>query len=465
MKIILPLLFITQLSFGQNQVLKKDSTIADLNTLYLLLNEIHPGQFMHCSKANFDYCYDSLSKSIKSDLTQTDFFCKTQFLVSKIKDGHTWVDNSILISAIQNKMVFPFSIYKIDNSYVISKSGILEYDSLIGSVITKINNKDINTIVAGVTSLMSIDGENIPAINNSLQSFPFYYFLIDTTSSFRIQLTDKKNVSTEINLSGVLYKSFVKRTRKIVEPIAQEFLSNNTAVLTVNTFNIGDFEYKKIDYKKYIDNFFKHLAKHNITNLIIDVRNNNGGSAEVSNYLFSYLCKKTYYYFDYVGRKYKNVDKLRPYCTTPNYFSNVDTTKTVFEENLYCEKMGYWWFDKQKPKKKSFSGKLIVLINGACFSTTGHFLTLLKENNVGQLVGECSQGSFYSNDGGLMFKLPNSGLLVRIPTGQFKMKTSNFKYDSKGICPDIEITKQKEDLISGYDRQLAEAIKLLNGQK
>ncbi len=148
---------------------------------------------------------------------------------------------------------------------------------------------------------------------------------------------------------------------------------------------------------------------------------------------------------------------------TPNYFSNVDTTKTVFEENLYCEKKGYWWFDKQKPKKKPFSDKLVVLINGACFSTTGHFLTLLKEHGIGQLVGECSQGSFYSNDGGLMFKLPNSGQLVRIPTGQFKMKTSNFKYDPKGICPDIEIAKQKDDFITGYDRQLTEAIRLLNG--
>jgi hypothetical protein len=286
MKIIFPLLFIIQLSFGQNQVIQKDSAIADLNTLYLLLNEIHPGQFMHCNKANFDYCYDSLSKSIKSDITQTDFFCKTQFLVAKIKDGHTWVDNSILIAGLQNKISFPFSIYKIGSSYIISKSGNPEYDSLIGSTITKINNKDINTIVKGSSSLMSIDGENIPAINNSLQNFPFYYSLIDTTSSFRIQLTDKNNVAREMNLDGVLYKSFVKRTRKIVEPITQEFLSNNIAVLTVNTFNIGDFEYKKIDYKRYIDNFFKHLAQNNISNLIIDVRNNNGGSAEISNYLF-----------------------------------------------------------------------------------------------------------------------------------------------------------------------------------
>ena len=106
-----------------------------------------------------------------------------------------------------------------------------------------------------------------------------------------------------------------------------------------------------------------------------------------------------------------------------------------------------------------------MLLNGACASTTGHFLALLKENSVGRLVGECSHSSYYSNDASLMFKLPCSGLLVRIPTGQFKLKTSHFTYDPKGICPDIEILKQNEDFVSDYDRQLAEAIKQLNGQK
>jgi C-terminal processing protease CtpA/Prc len=465
MKKIFPLLLLTNFLFGQNEILRKDSVIKDLNILYYLLNEIHPGQFMHCSKAIFDYSFDSLKKSTTSDLTLTEYYCKTQFLVAKIKDGHTWVDPSTVKSSIQNRQLFPFAIYNTGDKYVISKSGNPEYDSLVGSTITKINGKNINDIIGKAVSFMSIEGKNTSAINISLQHFPFYYFLIDTTSSFRILLTDRNNLLKEINLSGVVYKSFVIRTRKIVEAIQQEFLSSNIAVLTVNTFNIGDFEYKKIDYKKYIDNFFKQVHRDNITNLIIDVRNNNGGSAEISNYLFSYLYNKQYYYFEYIGRKCKSTDKLRQYCTTPNYFANVDTTKTVFQENLYCDEKGHWWLDKQKAKKNSFSGKLIVLTNGACFSTTGHFLTLLKDNNVGQLIGECSQGSFYSNDAGLMFKLPYSGLLVRIPTGQFKMKTSHFTYDPNGICPDIEITRQKEDFISGYDRQLAEAIKLLNGQK
>lgn len=60
--------------------------------------------------------------------------------------------------------------------------------------------------------------------------------------------------------------------------------------------------------------------------------------------------------------------------------------------------------------------------------------------------------AFITADTEPMFKLPYSGLLVIIPTGQLKIKTSHFTNDPKGICPDIKITKQKESFISGYDR-------------
>lgn len=465
MKRIICLLFVTNFLTGQIQTLQQDSAIKDLAILYSLLNNIHPGQFMHCSKTNFDKCYDSLVRSINSDLTPMAHYCKTQFLVAKIKDGHTWVDNSTIRSGLQDRLVFPFSIHVSKNTCIISKCGLQKYDSLIGSVILGINGKNISDIVVKASSLMSIEGANETAINNSLEYLPFYYFLIDTSSQFTVQLIGKDGTVKQATVSGVSYKSFVKRTRKIVEPIKQDFPSPNIAVLTINTFNKVDFEFKKIDYEKYIDDFFKQVSKEKIENLIIDVRNNNGGSAEISSYLFSYLSDKPYFYFDYVGKKYRSADSLKQYCTTPNYLINPDTTKNVYQGDLYCEKQGYWWYGLQKNKKKFYSGKLGVLINGACFSTTGHFLTLLRDNNIGQLIGECSQGSFYSNDGGIMFKLPHSKFLVRIPNAQFKMKTLNFKYNPKGICPDIEVTKQKEDFITGYDRQFSEAINWLNGFK
>ena len=92
---------------------------------------------------------------------------------------------------------------------------------------------------------MSIEGKNTSALNSTLQYFPFYYYLIDTTSSFRVQLSDKNGILREINLYGTTFNTFIKRTRKVVEPIQKEFTSKNIAILTVNTFYNGDFSERK----------------------------------------------------------------------------------------------------------------------------------------------------------------------------------------------------------------------------
>lgn len=468
MKYFVPLIFVFSLSFAQNsdlpnnlsseRTLKKDSIIKEFDILYNLLNTFHPGEFMHCEKRSFNRCYDSLSNSIQTDLSITEFYCKASFLISKIKDGHTWVDNFKVKRELDDRLVFPFSIYQANDIFYISKPGTKEYNNLIGSIILKINDKPIEEITSKIKSYLSIEGTNETAVNTTFQQFPFYYFLIDTSTAFKIEYTDSIGNSKVAVLKGIEYKNFIKTTRKVVEPITQEFKENNITILTVNTFYIDDYEYKKINYKKYIDNFFKDLKKKNITNLIIDVRGNSGGSAEVSNYLFSYLTDKQYYYFEYVGKKYKKAGDLKYYSTTSQYIKDVDILATQYRNNLYCEvetnKKDYWWFEKQKGKKKYFKGDVITLIDGGCFSTTGHFIALLKYNKIGKLFGECCQSSYYSNDGGHMFELPYSKFQVRIPTAQFKMRMPNFEYSSKGICPDVELIKTSQDIKTSFDRLL-----------
>lgn len=478
MKYLFPLLFITFASLGQNnqptnnilfgQTLKKDSVIKEFSILYGLLNTFHPGQFMHCDKIIFDRCYDSLSKSIRADLSVPEYYCKTTFLISKIKDGHTWAGNSEFREALKTRLVFPFSIYKINDNFILSKAGSKDYDYLIGKTISKINGKTINELVSNIKSYLSIEGTNETAINNSFQLFPFYYFLIDTSQTFKISLIDSLDDVQELTLKGIEYGTYKSNTRKIVEPIEQSF-KENIAILTVNTFNFSDYEYKKINYKVYIDNFFKQVSKMKINNLIIDVRTNSGGAPEISSYLFSYLANKPYFYFEYVGIKYKKAGAWKYFSTDPQDIYDIDTTKFKYINNLYCEtqtdKNARWWFKQQNCKKKNYQGNLVVLINGGCFSTTGHFLALLRDNHIGKLYGECSQGSFYSNDGGHSFQLPYSKTLLGIPTAQFKMRMPNFSYDSKGICPDIEVLKSPKDFKTNYDRQLNCAIEELLGRK
>ena len=471
MKYIVLFFFITLSATAQTNLshsiheplLKKDSVVKEFALLYNLLNTIHPGQFMHCDKASFDQCFDSLSKSIHTDLSLAAYYLKTAFLLAKLKDGHTQINDSEIKQQLQHSIVFPFSLCKINNQFIIRKAGIPDYTNYVGTSITKINGKNIQEVVAKLSHYMSIEGKNETALNSFLRSFPFYYFFTDTSKTFTVTFCDSLGHCDEKIIQGVEYSLFQKNTHTIVEPVQHEFYRNNLAVLTVNTFGMEDFNVSHIDYKNNIDSFFSRIAELKITNIIIDVRNNNGGAAEVANYLFSYLTNKPYYYFEYVGKKYKKAGDWKKYATNPAAFDELDKTATLQLNNLFCQteksKPTQWWFKQQKGRKNYFKGNIVTLIGGGSYSTTGHFIALIKNNRVGKLMGECSHGSYYSNDGGQQFQLPYSKLQVKIPTVQFKMRMPDFKYDAKGICPDKEITPLPEDFIIDYDRVLNAAKK------
>lgn len=147
-KIIFPfLLFTIHCTWGQNTVLldnslKKDSVIAEFAELYNLTNTIHPGQFMFCSKNEFDKTYLSLKNSIKTDLSLVEYYKLTATLMAKIKDGHTAVDRGRIIGLLNDRLVFPFSIYKIKDKYYFNKSS-QENKEYTGLRILKINGKDM----------------------------------------------------------------------------------------------------------------------------------------------------------------------------------------------------------------------------------------------------------------------------------------------------------------------------------
>ena len=467
MKLILPLLFISGIAFGQagqktseslfKTVYKKDSAVSDLRLLKGLLDSIHPGLYMHCTKAKFERHFDSLVLSIQQDLTETEFYVKIAALLARIKDEHTTAYNSSIKEKLQNRPVFPFSIYQIGNQFVISKTGDPQYKDLLGTNITDINGKPIGKIVSEMRQFISIAGENQSSVNYAFQSFPFFYFIIDSATVFNISLKRVDGTRETLMVKGIAYGTYQKNTRRIVEPVTHLF-NADVAVLTVNTFSAGDFEYKGIDYEKCFDTFFRELNKKQIQNLVIDVRGNGGGNAEISNYLFAWLTDKPYYYFDYVGTKYKTSGAWKKYSLDPEHIHSPDTSRVRYKNGLFCEvlsgKNDYWWLKKQKGRKHYYKGKLSVLADGGCASTTGHFLALLKDNGIGKQYGTCSSGNIYSNDGAHTFLLPYSKILVRIPTAQFMMKVSHFTYNPQGICPDMEFLKSPEDFKNNSDSQL-----------
>ena len=428
MKLIFALLLLTNIAFGQTnsllkKQLKKDSIKTEFATLYDLTNTIHPGQFMYCTKKDFDKTYDSLQNCIKTDLSIVDYFKLTASLMAKIKDGHTATDRTQINELLKNKLVFPFSIYKIENKYYINKSANKDYERLIGKEILKINGNNIQSVIAKIKPYIHLEGDNETGLNIRLRNFPFYYFLNDTSSTFTVELKQE----TKQNIKGIEFAKFTQNTKQNIEPLSSEFIENKIGILKVHSFENGYDETERKKAYLFIDTFFSKMDSLKIDNLVLDLRDNGGGSPEIANYLFSYFTTKPYYYFDYVGAKYNSVSKWKHFAQYPENIEEINLAETTIRNGLNCytatDSSDYWWFEQQENKSNYYKGKISVLIDGGCFSTTGHLLALFSDNKIGALYGEYSQGSNYSNSGGQAFVLPYSKTLVWIPTFQYKMKT------------------------------------------
>lgn len=466
-KTVLPLLLFTaNFALGQNTTLKnlglldkslkKDSVIAEFAELYNLTNTIHPGQFMFCSKNEFDKTYLSLKNSIKTDLSLIEYYKLTASLMAKIKDGHTAVDRGRIIGLLNDRLVFPFSIYKIRDKYYFNRSS-QENKEYTGLRIFKINGKDINAVVNEMKQYIHLEGRNETGLNVRFSNFPFYYFIYNPTEKFEIEYAARNNLKMKEIFKGITFKTYTSSIAEKTAPLTTEFRTNDLAVLKFRSFENGYNEADRKIAEKQLDHFFTQLDSLKTKNLIIDLRDNSGGSADLANYLFSYISSTPYYYFDYMGAKYKSVKDWKHYAQYPDNIGEINLNETKLKDGLNCyteTNSTDWWFKLQHNKSNFYKGKISVLINGGCFSTTGHLLALMREHKIGKFYGEYSQGSNYSNAGGQAFILPYSKTLVWIPTFQYGMRTPHFINDPKGIKPDVEIQTESDDLRTGFDRQM-----------
>ncbi len=177
---------------------------------------------------------------------------------------------------------------------------------------------------------------------------------------------------------------------------------------------------------RYIGDIFKGCR-----GIIIDVRNNGGGSLGYSEEFASIFMKEstlTGYIRHKTGKGHSDFSEMQPVYTP---------------QNSYID-----WSDKQ----------VVLLVNRRCYSATNDFVCRVKP-----LPNVTVMGGITGGGGGIPSsnELPN-GWMVRFSAVQ--MLDKNRQQIEFGIEPEIEAELDSADLDNGYDTLIEKAIKLLGGQ-
>lgn len=182
------------------------------------------------------------------------------------------------------------------------------------------------------------------------------------------------------------------------------------------------------------------IRQKNYANLIVDLRNNPGGSVEAGMAFATNMVDRSFYGGVFLTQRYFNNNRSLPsidgYKNFPAFTeSNYDLIiEGIHKTDGLCLKI--------IPQEKTYNGKLFLLTNGRTASTCEPIVYGLKQQKRATVVGTTTAGAMLNGE---MFPLAN-GFNMVIPTADY-YTSDGFRIDQNGVAPNIEV---KEDAALEY---------------
>lgn len=470
--LLLFILFLPVVGLGQKE-LTKEQILEDYTVLKNVLTKGHPSLYEYCSPSEWDTLFTNFEKKeINVIYNRNDLFKSLTELVDHAKDGHLLVMRPQLDS-LPN--FFPLLLKVIDKKLYTDTD---DFGIPIGSEILSIDGVSAINLRAIFLKYAPSDGFNKTRKDRQIEMEFGILHLYEFGSKpayqveYRTPINEVITSTVESQTFESIGKRFAKRNSLLARKTWREKGPNlyfvdsiNTAVLTLNSFNL-DVERFQVS----LEEVFKNIKRKKTENLIVDIRQNEGGYPLNAIKAFSYIAQEP---FKQKVSSYVITDALPDKQYSQNLVNGY-TYETFFEKYFQnSEKTENGWkstMDQNEslmiPNKKRFKGKVYVLIGGKTFSAGSSFALFCKNQGIA-LIGEETGGGYYTQTGGypIIYTLPHSEIKMLISF----VKTNRFIEDETvrkghGILPSQEVNLTIQDLIEGKDGQLNYILKQIRNQ-
>jgi hypothetical protein len=438
-RVILFLLYLVFL-FGYNSGKKQqtpldakystDAMKADFNQLLAQIKNNHPALYDFTGKDEYQEIVRQQFEKIRHPATITDFYKMLLPLVVKIGCGHSqlwlpqWVWNDSAVGFL------PLRLFVEKGKVYIVRNLSTDTSVKISAEVLRINGKMIPDLLDTMNSFISTDGNNLSAKRDYLNTSWFNGLLaiaLDFPKEYRVDT--RQTIGDPVHQLKLTALNLQTYNRVEAWPSSTtKFLidsSNNTGILTIRSFSFYD---SVAGFRHFIDSFFTKVKQQHIHSVILDLRDNNGGDPFCSAYLLAYLAKTPVIYYSESYEGYAELAKPMPLAADH------------FEGNLY------------------------TLINGNCFSSTGHLCALMKYHHLGKFIGSETDGTYTCNDNSRIILLNNTGIQLRIARNSFSVAVTGIPR-FRGIPPDFPVETTFEDKIAGHDAAKLFAMALIKIDK
>ncbi|MFK7048563.1 MULTISPECIES: S41 family peptidase [Flavobacterium] len=480
----------------------------DIDFVQRKLFKLHPSLDLYITEKYLKFKFDSLKKSIKTPLKPNEFYFGISKVVASVRQGHTTIQplqkqfTHNELKELKKKGTYPLSLFTfsyIDNELIIAQNHSKDTSIKVGTVVKDIQGITPSFLFAKYKGTDASDGYNQTYYNSAFANKIVHYFKLEKTlkDSIQVNFLYKDSLYTKVLTRIALTKGFKKETvkktkdsdKKICKTknknqlLKEKELKNKKNIFGYDEikkeftrqllYPIKDSSLAVLRIKKFVGGkqakayslLFKEIDNKKVTTLVLDLRNNGGGSIEEIKNLFTYISPDFVNFVDtlkvtnrtsLVTNMFRNVPKgilislapiIIPY-TIKNLFSIKKSPTGFFYQKSKLT-------NRLQPRDSNYQGKLYVLINGGSFSASSVLAANLQNINRGIFVGEETGGAFNSTVAGTLpvLTLPHSKLKFRVGMMEIGVvKKSAIK--GRGVMPEITITSKKEDYEKKIDSEL-----------
>lgn len=398
---------------------------ADLDQLGEKLLKVHPNALKFISKDNFLQLIENKKKLITKQTTYGHFIWHCSEIIASINCSHTSLGGFGQESAMLEKsLIFPLQTLWVDNKLFVidamSNADIIK----VKDEIIEINNQPVTKIISEAYKHIQSQGYVKTAKKHFFNAWSteIIPYTLDFPKSYTIKLRENEKLITLKKAEKFIAPYTNTSIKKCKNNLCLDFKDNNkTAILTISSFNYYPWNNLNV-FESFLKSSFKEINEKNSKNLIIDLRFNGGGSAESSIHLLKYLTNKSFTYFS--DNKHHPNNEI----------------------------------------KNPFKGNLYFIIDGHGESTTGHFMSRVKDLKLGTIVGEELGSNHFCTAGQTILRLKNTKLVYYVANTTSKTITKSTS-DETGILPDFYVTQSINDYLNNTDTFKKYTLNLINHEK
>ncbi len=401
----------------------------------------------------------------KDNISYNEFFLDFQKLIGMFEMSHTgasWPLNEI-INDLNNSGtgLFPIAMKfdELSNKWnmVTSDDELIEIHE--GDVLKRINGMSSDSLINTLFDYQSGPRKSRYYFFEN-GGFSLLMYMAGHRAPFDILI--ERN-GQEINYISQGFNPFIgsqnnsnvneKKPKKISDYIDYEILDNGVGIIRLKSFFIIDKMLKK-EYYYTLERAISEFNSANVKTVLLDLRNNGGGTSEIASKTIKYFIKEPYKIeakvFMKVSPEFKANVKRYPALIRfafntffyPGYLSMPDGITVVRSLSK----------DKIKPvaASKRFNGNVYMAINQTTSSAALYLADAFSTCKLGILIGEPTMDIPTEHSNALYFKAKNSGISYMLPS-VYGIRANGDPNDFSPVTPEIVIPYTVEHLKKGED--------------